>query len=150
MRFKKQSVASKGRLESSWQTFQHQIFCSAAAVLLHLTFQLLRPVECVSPFRALSISRSSRASRALSTNVFRGQYERCAVCALLLPVQRRSARNDLKDFHNGFASISQVPDTIYALSTAAGRAAIAVIRVSGPACLDVRFGTGRRPVLANA
>ena len=157
MRFKKQSVASKGRLESSWQTFQHQIFCSAAAVLLHLTFQLLRPVECVSPFRALSISRSSRASRALSTNVFRGEYERCAGCALLLPVQRRSARNvrdrkrnDLKDFHNGFASISQVPDTIYALSTAAGRAAIAVIRVSGPACLDVRFGTGRRPVLANA
>lgn len=108
-------------------------------------------------FRALSISRSSRASRALSTNAFRGQYERCAVCALLLPVQRRSARNvrdrkrnDLKDFHSGFAPISQVPDTIYALSTAAGRAAIAVIRVSGPACLDVRFSTGRCPVLANA
>jgi hypothetical protein len=28
-------------------------------------------------------------------------------------------------------------DTIYALSTASGRAAIAIIRVSGPACLDV-------------
>lgn len=30
-----------------------------------------------------------------------------------------------------------LPDTIYALSTASGRAAIAVIRVSGPACLDI-------------
>ena len=29
------------------------------------------------------------------------------------------------------------PDTIYALSTATGRAAIAVIRISGPACLDI-------------
>lgn len=28
-------------------------------------------------------------------------------------------------------------DTIYALSTAAGRAAIAVVRISGPRCLDV-------------
>lgn len=32
------------------------------------------------------------------------------------------------------------PDTIYALSTAPGRAAIAVIRVSGPACLDIYGG----------
>ena len=30
-------------------------------------------------------------------------------------------------------------DTIYALSTAPGRAAIAVIRISGPACLEVRL-----------
>lgn len=29
------------------------------------------------------------------------------------------------------------PDTIYALSTGVGRAAIAVIRISGPACLDI-------------
>jgi tRNA modification GTPase len=104
--------------------------------------------------RALSTSRSSRAFRALSTNALRGQNGRFAVCAQLLPVQRRSVRNfgdrernDLKDFNSGFTSISQVSDTIYALSTAAGRAAIAVIRVSGPACLDVRLGVGRRPVL---
>lgn len=32
---------------------------------------------------------------------------------------------------------AEPPDTIYALSTAHGRAAIAVIRVSGPACLQV-------------
>ncbi|KAL2419571.1 tRNA modification GTPase MnmE [Exophiala dermatitidis] len=32
---------------------------------------------------------------------------------------------------------TSAPDTIYALSSAPGRAAIAVIRLSGPACLDV-------------
>lgn len=32
------------------------------------------------------------------------------------------------------------PDTIYALSTAPGRAAIAVVRISGPACLDIYEG----------
>lgn len=30
-----------------------------------------------------------------------------------------------------------LPDTIYALSTAPGRAAIAVVRISGPSCLDI-------------
>ncbi len=33
--------------------------------------------------------------------------------------------------------LSATDSTIYALSTAAGRAAIAIIRVSGPACIDV-------------
>lgn len=31
----------------------------------------------------------------------------------------------------------QISDTIYALSTAPGRSAIAVVRISGPACLDI-------------
>ena len=43
------------------------------------------------------------------------------------PVQRR------KD-------VVRTSDTIYALSTAPGRAAIAVIRISGPACLDIYGG----------
>jgi hypothetical protein len=30
-------------------------------------------------------------------------------------------------------------DTIYAVSTAPGRAGIAIVRISGPSCLDVRF-----------
>lgn len=30
-------------------------------------------------------------------------------------------------------------DTIYALSTAPGKAGIAIVRISGPSCLDVRF-----------
>lgn len=37
-----------------------------------------------------------------------------------------------------FASFHQYPSTIYALSTAPGRAAIAIIRISGTACLNVR------------
>ncbi len=38
--------------------------------------------------------------------------------------------------------------TIYALSTAAGRAAIAIVRISGPACLDVYHALcpGKRPL----
>jgi hypothetical protein len=104
-------------------------------------------------FRALSVPRSSRACRALSTNTLRGQYGRFMLCTQLLPAQHRSVgnfrdrkRNDRKGFNSGFASASQVPDTIYALSTAAGRAAIAVIRISGPACLEVRLRIGRCPV----
>lgn len=41
--------------------------------------------------------------------------------------------------HRRFHSHLEEP-TIYALSTASGRAAIAVIRVSGPACRQVRLG----------
>jgi hypothetical protein len=36
-----------------------------------------------------------------------------------------------------FTSLSSHTDTIYALSSAQGRAGIAVIRISGPACSDV-------------
>ncbi|KIV80043.1 tRNA modification GTPase TrmE [Exophiala sideris] len=39
----------------------------------------------------------------------------------------------LESWHEGTHS----SDTIYALSTAPGRAAIAVVRISGPACLDI-------------
>jgi hypothetical protein len=147
---KSSPLQAKGRLESSragGSTFQHQSFLQRSSSATPIDLSTTPAGRMRVAFRALSISRSSRSYRTLSTNALRGQYERCAVCAQLLPVQRRSARNardrkrnDLKDFHSGFASTSQAPDTIYALSTAAGRAAIAVIRVSGPACLDVRFG----------
>lgn len=40
--------------------------------------------------------------------------------------------------HRSFASLHEYASTIYALSTAPGRAAIAIIRISGTACLDVR------------
>lgn len=36
-----------------------------------------------------------------------------------------------------FGTLSADSSTIFALSTAPGRAAIAIIRISGPACLDV-------------
>lgn len=35
--------------------------------------------------------------------------------------------------------LTDVDSTIYALSTAPGRAAIAIVRISGPACLEVRL-----------
>ena len=41
-----------------------------------------------------------------------------------------------RQLFNSFAAQS-VGDTIYALSTAQGRAGIAVVRISGPACLEV-------------
>ena len=37
----------------------------------------------------------------------------------------------------GIANVISEADTIYALSSAQGKAGIAVIRVSGPACIDV-------------
>lgn len=37
-----------------------------------------------------------------------------------------------------FASLQEHRPTIYALSTAPGRAAVAIIRISGTACLNVR------------
>jgi hypothetical protein len=39
--------------------------------------------------------------------------------------------------HDNAAAVSN--DTIYALSTAPGRAGIAIVRISGSSCLDVRF-----------
>jgi hypothetical protein len=39
--------------------------------------------------------------------------------------------------HTGISSLSIDSDTIYALSSAQGRAGIAVIRISGPGCKDV-------------
>ena len=36
-------------------------------------------------------------------------------------------------------SLSFESDTVYAISTAAGRAGIAIVRISGPSCLDVRY-----------
>lgn len=45
-----------------------------------------------------------------------------------------------KGVNRGFAVAATNEPTIYALSTAAGRAAIAIIRISGPACLTVYEG----------
>ncbi len=46
-------------------------------------------------------------------------------------------QRSLRGKHRGFAVAATNEPTIYALSTAAGRAAIAIIRISGPACLTV-------------
>ncbi|KAK6373620.1 mitochondrial splicing system protein [Exophiala oligosperma] len=47
-----------------------------------------------------------------------------------------TAISDVRDWAPRSAD-AFAPDTIYALSTAPGRAAIAVVRISGPACLDI-------------
>lgn len=44
-----------------------------------------------------------------------------------------------KLFDSGFGAGTN--DTVYALSTAQGKAGIAVIRISGPSCLDVSAST---------
>ncbi|KAL1862565.1 mitochondrial splicing system protein [Diaporthe australafricana] len=49
----------------------------------------------------------------------------------------RSSRNDFGNYGIDIIAGFSKNDTIYALSSAQGRAGIAVIRVSGPACLDV-------------
>lgn len=48
-----------------------------------------------------------------------------------------SRRNSRRRYTTQPAKQSFTEDTIYAVSTAQGRAGIAIIRISGPACLDV-------------
>jgi hypothetical protein len=108
--------------------------------------------------RALSVSRSTQASRTVfGRSALLGQYGRPKALQQPFPVQRSSVqslrsikRSGPRESRSGFSSIAQSPDTIYALSTAAGRAAIAVIRVSGAACLDVRFACRKLVMLANS
>lgn len=55
-------------------------------------------------------------------------------------LRAKPLKNNQDDFTNhslAFMSGPSRTDTIYALSTAQGKAGIAVIRISGPACLDV-------------
>ena len=55
------------------------------------------------------------------------------------PCRLQSTYRPIRDFEHGRTAAPEhgTSDTIYALSTAPGRAAIAVIRISGPACLDI-------------
>jgi hypothetical protein len=61
---------------------------------------------------------------------------RCVSCNTHSVTRKRIFQ---KSFHNSTVRYSNGYSTIYALSTAPGRAAIAVIRISGPACLQVRI-----------
>jgi hypothetical protein len=56
------------------------------------------------------------------------------------PINSSHAKTGVRSFFGAAAAASLEPDTIYALSTAPGRAAIAIVRISGPACLDVGKG----------
>lgn len=48
-----------------------------------------------------------------------------------------AAYSSVDSSRQGTSSLPPVNDTIYALSTAPGKAGIAAIRISGPSCLDV-------------
>ena len=98
-------------------------------------------------FRGLRLSPSSRAFRRFSSkNELRCRHEAPEAPCRPAAVQRRNVhsfrnttRSNLSESGNRPSSTFQHFDTIYALSSGAGRAAIAVIRVSGPACLEVSF-----------
>lgn len=53
-------------------------------------------------------------------------------------LQRRDLPQIPEDWESGEYDIHS-QSTIYALSTAPGKSAIAVVRISGPACIDVRL-----------
>ncbi|CAZ82480.1 unnamed protein product [Tuber melanosporum] len=52
-------------------------------------------------------------------------------------LQTRAKGEDARGMHTHGVEQGEIGNTIYALATASGRAAIAVVRVSGPACLNV-------------
>ncbi|CUS09316.1 unnamed protein product [Tuber aestivum] len=52
-------------------------------------------------------------------------------------LQTRAKGEDARGIHTHESEKGEIGNTIYALATASGRAAIAVVRVSGPACLNV-------------
>jgi hypothetical protein len=58
-----------------------------------------------------------------------------------------SSHKSFSDLHLDAPAFTSADDTIYALSTAQGRAGIAVIRISGPRCLDVRTPSTFAPPL---
>ncbi|RDA91589.1 hypothetical protein CP533_4628 [Ophiocordyceps camponoti-saundersi (nom. inval.)] len=64
------------------------------------------------------------------------QHHRSPSSPSLLP-PRRFLAPGRRPSSSSSSSIGLAGDTIYALSTGLGRAAIAVIRITGPACLDV-------------
>ena len=89
---------------------------------------LLRPLLCTRFFVARSPSRVYRPHLA-------SRYAQLANTRYVPfnAAESGLARSRRKD-------VVPTADTIYALSSAPGRAAIAVIRISGPACLDVYGG----------
>jgi hypothetical protein len=55
-----------------------------------------------------------------------------------------NARTPVRSFHREISQRCYVhpeDDTIYALSTGSGKAGIAIVRISGPSCLDVGIST---------
>lgn len=89
--------------------------------------------------RIRTFSRGLEASHSISRTPLR--YAVCAHRYVHISAPQRFQFNDTQhEFSKGGIDViagSSKDDTIYALSSAQGRAGIAVIRVSGPACLDI-------------
>ncbi|KAF2128878.1 tRNA modification GTPase mss1 mitochondrial precursor [Dothidotthia symphoricarpi CBS 119687] len=73
-----------------------------------------------------------------STRLAHSSFPRGIHCRVQQPLKSPQYRL----YHS--SSLSYEEPTIYALSTASGKAAIAVIRISGPACRQPRYATLRR------
>lgn len=90
---------------------------------------------CRTGWRGLTGNRFIRVSPArpsharVTDSVFRTRG--------LSRLRRQYASSTIATNLGGWAQETPLSDTIYALSTAPGRAAIAVVRISGPACLEI-------------
>lgn len=85
--------------------------------------------RCIPPWSAEQVQR--QPYRALRLQYLPGGYPEYGQC------QRRGLSSTLPHHCSPLSDDEAPGSTIFALSTAPGRAAIAVIRISGPACLSV-------------
>ncbi|KAL2760851.1 hypothetical protein ACRALDRAFT_1073471 [Sodiomyces alcalophilus JCM 7366] len=95
--------------------------------------------------RSLTIASNSGLGASSNLRISRPGVSK-ALTAVRFPVRRLGTRtpsstlprrNHRRHYTTLPAKQSFVEDTIYAVSTAQGRAGIAIIRISGPACLDI-------------
>lgn len=80
---------------------------------------------------------SLRPLQAICSRRYVSQRPSCCRANVTGKTCPRARHYSSKDIAAGAASFPSTGDTIYALSSGAGRAGIAVIRISGPSCLSV-------------
>ncbi|CRG88768.1 tRNA modification GTPase MnmE [Talaromyces islandicus] len=90
------------------------------------------------PARGVSLRHNGPLPNSCRVGQITTTAPKCVVSCYQHSVTERGIRAAFeKSFHTSTARYSNGYSTIYALSTAPGRAAIAVIRISGPACLQI-------------
>ena len=99
-------------------------------VITYQPFNSLTHISCISLALAAQLNPLRTASRQAQRNT---GYSIAFPFHPSKPLLRLGAR--------GISTLNGDQSTIFALSTAPGRAAIAVIRVSGPQCLEVRMAS---------
>lgn len=85
--------------------------------------------KAFSSLERLAVINGLRSRPYSSWATIAGRFGHARTALLVKPVVSEARR--------GIAGLSFDNDTIYALSSAQGRAGIAVIRISGPGCADV-------------